>query len=147
MFVAKCKSIAALAEIGGNMLLASRIWVSIIGLLSILTVLPHWFRVEGLVDERGVQALGAIGRANVRADMGGMFLAIGILALIASYKRSTSWLLATIVVPASALVGRFVSIGLDGYVQRVLEPIIVEVAVLALLATAYRVWKKVPEGL
>jgi hypothetical protein len=129
------------------MLLASRIWVSIIGLLSILTVLPHWFRVEGLVDERGVQALGLIGRANVRADMGGMFLAIGILALIASYKRSTSWLLATIIVVASALLGRFVSIGLDGYEQRVLEPIVVEVIVLTLLAVAYRLWKKMPEGL
>jgi hypothetical protein len=147
MFVAKCKSIAVLAKIGGNMLLVSRIWVSIIGLLSILTVLPHWFRLEGLVDERGVQALGVVGRANVRADMGGMFLAIGILALIASYKRSTSWLLATIVVPASALLGRFVSIGLDGSEQRVMEPIIVEVAVLALLATAYRLWRKEPEGL
>jgi hypothetical protein len=129
------------------MLLASRIWVSIIGLLSILTVLPHWFRVDGLVDERGVQAVGLIGRANVRADIGGIFLAIGILALIASYRRSTSWLLATIIVPASALLGRFISLGLDGYEQRVLQPIIVELIVLSLLALAYRIWKKVPEGL
>jgi hypothetical protein len=129
------------------MLLASRIWVSIIGVLSILTVFSHWFRVEGLVGERGVQALGLIGRANVRADMGGMFLAIGILGLIASYKRSTSWLLATIIVVASALLGRFVSIGLDGYEQRVAQPIIVEVLVLSLLILAHQIWKKVPEGL
>jgi hypothetical protein len=129
------------------MVLASRIWVSLIGLLSILSVMPHWFRVEGLVSERGVQALGLIGRANVRADMGGIFLAIGVLALIASYRRSTTWLLATIIVPACALLGRFLSIVLDGYEQRVLEPIIVEFVVLALLGLAYRIWKKAPEGL
>lgn len=129
------------------MLLASRIWVSVIGLLSILTVFPHWFRVEGLVAERGVRALGLIGRANVRADMGGIFLAIGILALIASYKRSTAWLLATIIMPASALFGRFVSIGLDGYEPRVLEPIIVETVVIGLFGLAYAIWKKAPEGL
>jgi hypothetical protein len=129
------------------MLLASRIWVSLIGLLSILSALPHWFRVEGLAAERGVQALGLIGRANVRADMGGIFLAIGVFALIASYKRSRTWLMATILLPSFALLGRFVSIALDGYEPRVLQPIIVELAVVALLAFAYRIWKKVPEGL
>lgn len=129
------------------MLLASRIWVSLIGILSVLTVIPHWFRLESLVAERGVEAIDLIGRANLRADMGGIFLAIGILALMASYKRSTSWLAATIIVPACALAGRFVSIALDGYESRVLEPIIVEIVVLALLGLAYRIWKKAPEGL
>lgn len=129
------------------MLLASRIWVSLIGLLSVLSALPHWFRVEGLAAERGVQALGLIGRANVRADMGGIFLGIGVFALIASYKRSQTWLLAAILLPALALLGRFVSIGLDGYESRLLQPIIVEAVVLALLAFAYSIWKKVPEGL
>jgi hypothetical protein len=129
------------------MQIASRIWVAVIGLLSILSVATHWFRVDGLVAERGVQAIGLVGRANVRADMGGIFLAIGILALIAAYKRSPIWLLATIIVPASALLGRFVSIAIDGYEQRVMQPIIVEVVVLALFALAYRIWKKMPEGL
>jgi hypothetical protein len=148
MFGTECKCIAAFRKgIGGKMLLASRIWVSLIGLLSILTVIPHWFRVEGLVAERGVHAIELIGRANVRADMGGIFLAIGILALIASYKRSTSWLAATIIVPACALAGRFVSIAIDGYEPRVLQPIIVEAVVIGLFAFAYRIWKKAPEGL
>jgi hypothetical protein len=129
------------------MLLASRIWVSLIGILSILSVFPHWFRLDGLVAERGVQAIGLIGRANVRADMGGIFLAIGLLALMASYKRNTSLLAATILVPACALVGRCVSIAIDGYESRVLEPIIVEIVVLMLLGFAYRIWKKAPEGL
>jgi hypothetical protein len=130
-----------------KMLLASRIWVSLIGLLSIISAMPHWFRVEGLAAQRGVHALGLIGRANVRADMRGMFLAIGMFALIASYRKSKTWLLATILLPAFAILGRFVSIGIDGYEPRVLQPILIELAVIALLSLAYQVWKKVPEGL
>jgi hypothetical protein len=132
-------------ESGSNMMvLASRIWVSIIGVLSILTVFPHWFRVEGLVAERGVQAMGHIGRANIRADMGGMFLAIGVLALIAACKRSTTWLLATMIVPGSAIVGRFVSLATDGYEPRVLQPIIVEAVVLIAFLAARKVWTDQP---
>ncbi len=129
------------------MLLASRIWVTFIGLLSVASVIPHWFRLDALATERGVQAIGLIGAANVRADMGGIFLAIGILALIASYKRSTSWLAATIIVPACALLGRFVSIALDGWGPRILEPMVVELVVLLLLGLAYRIWSKAPESL
>lgn len=129
------------------MLLASRIWVSLIGLLSLLSVIPHWFRVENLVAERGVQAIGLIGRANVRTDMGGIFLAIGLLALFASYRRNPKWLAATLLVPACALVGRFASIALDGFDSHVLAPIIVEIVVLTLTGFAYCIWKKSPEGL
>lgn len=129
------------------MLLASRIWVSLIGLLSLASAIPHWFKVDGLATERGVQALGLIGRANVRADMGGIFIGIGVFALMAAYRRSTMWLLAATLLPAFALLGRFASIGIDGYEQRVLQPIIVETVVIALLAFAYRIWKKAPEGL
>lgn len=129
------------------MVLISRIWVFVIGILSILAVIPHWLRLENIALERGVQAIGLVGRANVRADIGGIFLAIGILAIIAAYRRSTAWLLATMIVPASALLGRFVSIALDGQEQSIWQPIIVELVVLALFALAYRIWKKVPEGL
>lgn len=132
---------------GGNMLLASRIWVALIGLLSLLTVIPHWFRLEGLVAERGIQAIGLIGRANIRADVGGLFLAIGALAIIAAYGRNTTWLAAAMLVSASAFFGRLISLMVDGYGPLVLEPMIIELVAMAAFAAAYRVWKKVPEGL
>jgi hypothetical protein len=136
-------------EIGGKtaMLTASRIWVGLLGILSIWSALPHWFQVEGLAAERGVQAIGLIGRANVRADMGGIFIAIGVLALIASCRRSTVWLLAAIIVPASAFAGRLASLMIDGYSPRIVEPIIVEITVLALFGAALWIWRKAPEGL
>ena len=62
------------------MALISRILVVLVGLLSLLSVVQHWFRPETLVAERGLQVIGDIGRANMRADVGGIFLGIGLFA-------------------------------------------------------------------
>jgi hypothetical protein len=124
-----------------------RVLVGLMGSLSVLTALPHWFRVDGLAIERGIHAIDAIGRANVRADVGGIFLGIGLLALLAAWTQSRTWTLATIILVASALLGRMISLALDGIGPRIAEPIIVEVAVLLILAGAWRAWKTVPEGL
>lgn len=129
------------------MILFSRALVATIGLLSLLSVFQHWFAVETLVEARGIQTIGAIGAANIRADIGGLFLAIGVFAFIAAWKRSTTWLLATWLLPALALLGRFISLGIDGFSPRVVEPMAVETVVLTLLGGVYLYWKKVPEGL
>ena len=129
------------------MILFSRALVALIGLLSLLSVFQHWFAVETLVDARGIQTIGAIGAANIRADIGGLFLAIGVFAFIAAWKRSTTWLLATWLLPALALLGRFVSLGIDGISPRVIEPMVIEAIVLTILGAVYVYWKKLPEGL
>ena len=129
------------------MMFVSRILVALIGLLSLLSVYQHWFDVGSLVDARGIETVGAIGAANIRADIGGLFLAIGVCAFIATWQRSSTWLAATWLLPALALLGRFVSLALDGGSSRVFEPMVVEAIILALLGAVYLYWKKVPEGL
>jgi hypothetical protein len=129
------------------MMLFSRTLVAVIGLLSLLSVFQHWFAVEVLVETRGIETVGAIGAANIRADIGGLFLAIAVFAFVAAWKRSTIWLLATWLLPALALLGRLISLGLDGVSPRVVEPIAVEAVVLTILGAIYFYWKKVPEGL
>lgn len=129
------------------MVMFSRLVVGLIGLLSVFSVLQHWFAVETLAETRGIQTIGAIGAANIRADIGGLFLAIAVFALIAAWKRSPQWLLATWLLPALAFLGRIVSVGLDGIGPRVIEPMIVEVVILTILGGVYLYWKKLPEGL
>lgn len=125
----------------------SRILVAITGLLSLTALNQHWFGVASLETARGIKAIGAIGAANIRADIGGLFLAIGVFALVAAWKRSATWLLATWMLPALALLGRFVSLAIDGVGPRVIEPMVVEAIILALLGGIYLYWKKAPEGL
>ncbi len=129
------------------MMTVSRIMVAIIGLLSITALGQHWFDVGSLETARGIKALGAIGAANIRADIGGLFLAIGVFAIIAAWKRSPTWLLATWLLPALALLGRFVSLAIDGAGPQVIEPMVVEAIILTILGGIYFYWKKAPEGL
>lgn len=129
------------------MALFSRILVGLIGLLSLFSAAQHWFGIEALVNERGLHAIGDIGRANMRADVGGIFVGIGLFAIMAAWKENRIWLTATILLVSGALLGRFISVAIDGYTPRVGAPILVEAMVIAALALAYWSWGKKPEGL
>lgn len=129
------------------MTLVPRILVGLIGLLSLLSTAQHWFGIESLPSESGLQAIGDIGRANLRADVGGFFLGIGLFAIIAAWQQSRVWLAASTLLVGGALLGRFVSVAIDGYSPRVGSPMLVEAIVIATFAFAYRSWGKKPEGL
>ena len=56
-------------------------------MLALLGVGPHWFRLQRFACLNvACEALGEVGRANVRADVGGLFLAIALFAFIAAAK-------------------------------------------------------------
>jgi hypothetical protein len=129
------------------MLLTSRLLVTLIGLLSLFSVYQHWFDLTAVREMRGLTGSDGIGAANIRADIGGLFLAISVFAFIAAWKRSTTWLLATILLPALAFLGRVISLAIDGSGPGIVEPMIVEAVVLTLLGACYLYWKKTPEGL
>lgn len=129
------------------MALFSRILVGIIGLLSLFSAARHWFGIEALVGERGLQAIGDIGRANLRADVGGVFLGIGLFAIFAARRQSRVWLAASTLLVGGALLGRFVSVAIDGYSPKVGLPMLVEAIVIGIFTFAYWSWGKKPEGL
>lgn len=129
------------------MIFFSRILIGVIGLFALLGVSQHWFSLDAVAAERGMQAIGAIGRANLRADVGGLFLGIGCLSLFAAARQDRSALLATATLLGATLLGRIVSLAIDGYSARVGPPIFVEAVVLVLLCATYRVWREKPEGL
>ena len=94
-----------------------------------------------------MQAVGDIGRANLRADVGGLFLGISGLTLFAAVRQHQGAILAALVLLGATLFGRFLSIAIDGYSAPVAPPMIVEAIIIAILIFAYRAWGKKPEGL
>jgi hypothetical protein len=125
-----------------------RVLVGLTGLASLLTAAQHWFALDAVKAERGIEALGTIGAANIRADVGGIFIAIGIFLIMAAWRQSRAWLLGGLIIVGSALLGRFISLAIDGASERVFEPIIVEAIVIAILVGARWAWgRKAPEGL
>jgi hypothetical protein len=129
------------------MIIVSRILVAIIGVIALLGVGQHWFDLDAVAIERGMQAVGDIGRANLRADVGGLFLGISGLTLFAAVRQHQGAILAAIVLLGATLIGRFVSIAIDGYSAPVAPPMIVEAVLIAILLFVYRAWGKKPEGL
>ncbi len=125
----------------------SRVLVAIVGLFALLGVGQHWFNLDAVFAQRGMQAVGDVGRANLRADVGGLFLGIGALTLFAAFRINQGAILAAAALLVSTLFGRFVSVAIDGYSSRVGQPILIEALVLAVLLFAYRAWGKKPEGL
>ncbi|MEY4270501.1 MAG: hypothetical protein RLZZ58_1717 [Pseudomonadota bacterium] len=118
-----------------------RLLVALIGVGSLRGAWQHWFDTAGLRAARGIGFDGAIGAANVRADIGGIFLAIGLFALLAAATRARIWLVAALVCVGSAITGRAISAGLDGLDARTTSPIITEAAVILTLALAWFVWR------
>jgi hypothetical protein len=129
------------------MIILSRVLVAVIGVIALLGVGQHWFDLDAVAAERGMQAIGDIGRANLRADVGGLFLGISGLTLFAALRQHQGAILAAAVLLAATLVGRFVSVAIDGYSAAVAPPMIVEAILIAILLLVYRAWGKKPEGL
>jgi hypothetical protein len=118
-----------------------RVVVALLGLLSLPSVWQHWFAIDSIGRTRGLTTVGTIGAANLRADVGGIFLAIGLFMLIAAWTQKRIWLIAAMIAVASALLGRFVSLFIDGASDRVAAPIIVEAVVVCVLVGAWLSWR------
>lgn len=129
------------------MVVVLRILVAAIGVLAMLGVGQHWFDLDAVTAERGMQAIGDIGRANLRADVGGLFLGISGLTLFAAVRQHQGAILVATVLLGATLIGRFVSIAIDGYSAAVAPPMVVEAILIAILLFVYRAWGKKPEGL
>lgn len=129
------------------MILISRAMVAFIGLFALLGVGQHWFSLDIIAAERGMQAIGDIGRANLRADVGGLFLGIACLAVFGAARRHRGAILVAALLLGATLLGRFVSVAIDGYTGPVGRPMVIEAIVIAILLFAYRAWGKKPEGL
>ncbi|MGH7289633.1 MAG: DUF4345 family protein [Myxococcota bacterium] len=67
----------------------------------------------------------------MRGDTGGVFFAVGALALLGLFRREPGYLEAVALIMISIVAGRLLSVALDGYVQQV------GVAMLVELATAF----------
>jgi len=129
------------------MAIFTRILVGVIGIFALLGVGQHWFDLEAVHTQRGMLAVGDIGKANLRADVGGLFLGIAILTIFAAVRQNRVALLAAAVLLFATLLGRFVSVAIDGFGTRVGPPMAIEAIIIGVLLVAYRAWGKKPEGL
>ena len=118
-----------------------RILVGLSGLVAVLMMLNLWFHMASVTGTMGLTTEGLVGRASVRADVGGLFGGIGVFALMAAWKQSRTWALGALVLVSLAIAGRFVGVVMDGSGPGVWGPIGVEAFTIAILVWARQAWR------
>ncbi len=113
--------------------------VGAVGLVGLLLAAMFLLRTEPAAAKFGLQALGPLGLASLRADMVGLFGAVGILALMGAVHNRGDLLLAPLILIGLALSGRTISLLMTGFSPDLIPPMVVEVVLLAILALGHRV--------
>jgi len=115
----------------------NRILVSLITVLFIAVGLEFWIAPEQAAQQFGIEAIRSTGIMSVRADMGGLFLALGILCGVGVWTRRRAGLVAAALILATILVGRTVGWFFDGQVEIGSREFAIElISVIALLTLA-----------
>lgn len=128
------------------MTMVARVLVGIMALFFGAMGAGFWLNLETQAATFGLQgaveASNLIGRVSVRADFGSFFLTIGILCAYAVWKRSGSAAVGAALLFGIALLGRLVSVALDGPAPGGTPPMVIEAVSVAILLWAPSVWKK-----
>ena len=112
--------------------------VGVAGLLALLMAAAFWIRPAELGAKLGLEPIGALGLASMRADLGGFFGAAGVFALLAAVRSRGDLLLVPITLLGIALSGRLLSLALTGFSPPLLQPIVVEAVLLVIMVMGYR---------
>lgn len=116
-----------------------RVLVGVSGALAALVAARLWLDPAAPAAQLGIQALGPLGTATLRADVGGFFGAAGLFALAAALRNEARLALVPLTMIGLALTGRLITLVSLGYTPDMLMPIAVEAALVALYAAAWRV--------
>ena len=115
-----------------------RILVGVIALFNIAIGLMFLVNPAGAAPGFFLSPIGIQGLATLRADFPGFFITGGVCALVGAWQRDARALLVPMLLLAIALAGRCVSLALDGMAPTALPPMLVEAAMISVLALARR---------
>ncbi len=124
------------------MYIAARALVGLMALLFLYMGLGFWFSLDSRAAEFAIEASNALGRASIRADFGSFFLTVGVLCGYASWKRCGSAAAGAALLFGLALLGRIVTIILEGKAPGAVPPMVVEAVSVGILLWARSVWKQ-----
>jgi hypothetical protein len=92
----------------------------------------------GQLSSGGGLSLGSQGLATLRADFPGFFITGGVFALIGAVKKDDKALQVPLLLLAIAIIGRTISLALDGAVPTAYPPMIAEAVMIVALLLARR---------
>lgn len=124
------------------MQLTARIFIGLIGLFNVLIGLSFLFNPAKMATDFALSPIGTQGMATMRADFPAFFLTAGAFSLLGAWRSDPKPLLVPLALLSIALLGRFVSIGLDGTASTTFAPMIAEAVMIGLLVFARKIFTK-----
>lgn len=115
-----------------------RVVLGLAGLLFIVIGLAFWANPATPAARLGIEAASALGTSSLRADMAAFFGVAGLLTLAAVIRANARLLTAPLMMIAVALTGRIITVIIDGYTPDMMQPMLIEAVLLALLAAGRR---------
>ena len=124
------------------MVMLSRLLVALIGLLFLVVGAGLWLNTADAASQMGVVDLAAAGFGTVRADIGGFFIGGGIIQIIAAMRRDSGLLWPVQLLVLLALLGRTLTLVINGPVAAGVPSMGFELAILLLLVWCKSTWNK-----
>jgi hypothetical protein len=115
-----------------------RVVIGLIGLFNITIGLGFLLNPAQLAGQFFLSPLGSQGLATLRADFPGFFITGGTFALIGAVKKDGNALLVPLLLLAIAIIGRSLSLALDGTAPTAYLPMMAEAVMIAALLLARR---------
>ncbi len=115
-----------------------RFLVGILGLLGVLVALAAWANPAGPAERFGLELVGGLGRASMRADFAGFFAGAGIFSLAAALRGDARLLTAPLLLVCVALSGRALTAALDGFTPDMAAPMIIETVLIVVFGAGRR---------
>lgn len=123
-----------------------RILVVLLGLFNIFLGLSFLFNPMEMAADFSIEPLGSQGLATIRADLPAFFLTAAAFALYGAWKQKAWPLLVPMTLMSIALIGRIVSLALDGQGPMAFQPMIVETVMIAISLAGFRMFKGTDNG-
>ena len=110
-----------------------RLLIGLFGALSLVQASRLWLSPHIAVGVLGLTDLNSTGLATARADLGGIFVAIGLLMLYGAARNNRAALTGGLVLVASAFAGRIFAAVTDGVTSAQYPPLFIEAILVTLL--------------
>ena len=111
-----------------------RILLGAAGALGLLVGVRMWMDPVRVGAMMGLSGAGPLGQATLRADVGGFFAAVGVLALAGALRNQAKLFTAPMLMIALALSGRLVAAAVNGVDAMAIPSIVVEAVLVCLFA-------------
>jgi len=121
----------------------AKLLVALVGLFSLAMGLMAWVQPAQISEIVGLNPNGTLGMHSLRGDVGAVFLASAIGCMLALFKGKVAGLKLPIIIYSFVLIGRLISLVINGSGEGVMTPIIVEVVLIGASVFAYKTLKSV----